>query len=158
MAYYSHHRPMSKRAEDAPARNSVETAIGALNPLESNLANYGLYTGGGALAGARIGALINALRGKSIGRGALGGGLMGAGLGAGVKGLGDYGLSDEKGILDNRQNIEDRSSGPYDQTWFTQRGTDNAANSELLNRVSDPNYSLYEGLFGPKLNVSPTWE
>ena len=158
MAYYSHHRPMSKRAEGAPARNSVETAIGALNPFESNLANYGLYTGGGALAGAGIGALINAMRGKSIARGALGGGLIGGGIGAGVKGLGDYGLSDEKGVLDNREKIEDRSFGVWDQMPFTQRNTDNDANSELLKRFTDPNYGLYEALLGPKLNVSPTWE
>lgn len=158
MAYYSHHRPMSKRAAGAPARNSVETAVGALNPFESNLANYGLYTGGGALAGAGIGALINAMRGKSIARGALVGGGIGGGIGAGVKGLGDYGLSDEKGVLDNREEIKERSRGIWDQMPFTQRNTDNDANSELLKRFTDPNYGLYEALFGPKLNVSPTWE
>jgi len=43
------------------------------------------YGAGGALLGGGIGAIIQALRGKSMLKGLLGGGLVGAGLGAGGK-------------------------------------------------------------------------
>ena len=161
MAYYSHHRPMSKRAEGAPASTSVEKAIGALNPLESNLGNYGLYAGGGALAGAGLGALINALRGRSIGRGALGGGLLGAGLGAGIKGLGDYQLSDEKKILSASDKIEaDRDWADSEWrkgrlwNWSTPQSVRDArAAGQILDIAR--NRPLLEALTGDRLQYNP---
>lgn len=65
-----------------------------LNPTSDQLANYGIYAGGGGLAGAGVGALVNALRGESKLKGALIGALLGAGGGVGVKGIGDY-VADE---------------------------------------------------------------
>jgi hypothetical protein len=61
--------------------------------------DYLLYGGGGALAGAGIGALVNKLRGGS----ALKGGLIGSGIGAGA-GLGARGLMDLLAYLRNSKN------------------------------------------------------
>ena len=57
---------------------------GMFSPYQNQLANYGVYTGGGALAGAGLGTLINALRGESKLKGALIGGGLGAAGGAGL--------------------------------------------------------------------------
>lgn len=92
MKPYSHYSPFNYKQSNI----TVGDALSALNPMESDLANYGIYAGGGGLAGAGIGALVNALRGESKLKGALIGGGIGAGAGAGLKGLGDYALSDEK--------------------------------------------------------------
>jgi len=73
--------------------------VGSFSPFESQLANYGVYAGGGGLAGAGIGALVNALRGKSKLKGALIGGGLGAGAGAGVKGLADVLAGNAQGLL-----------------------------------------------------------
>lgn len=56
----------------------------------SPLQDYALYGGGGALAGAGVGALVNALRGKSVGKGALIGGGLGGLAGLGTRGAMDY--------------------------------------------------------------------
>ena len=64
-------------------------ALGNLNPTGSQLANYGIWGGGGGLLGSGIGALVNALRGGSKLKGALIGGGIGLGAGVGAKGLGD---------------------------------------------------------------------
>lgn len=87
---YSHLRPTLKQANV-----SVQDALAALNPTDSLLKDYAIYAGGGGLAGAGIGALVNALRGESKLKGALIGGGVGAGLGAGAKALGNYALSDQ---------------------------------------------------------------
>ncbi len=87
---YSHLRPTLKQANV-----TVQDALAALNPTDSLLKDYAIYAGGGGLAGAGIGALVNALRGQSKLKGALVGGGIGAGAGAGVKALGDYLLSDQ---------------------------------------------------------------
>lgn len=73
--------------------------VGSFSPFESQLANYGVYAGGGGLAGAGIGALVNALRGESKLKGALVGGGIGIGAGAGVKGLADAFAGNAQGIL-----------------------------------------------------------
>lgn len=91
---YSHYRPILKQANI-----TVGDALAALNPTDSRLKDYAIYAGGGGLAGAGIGALVNALRGQSKLKGALIGGGIGAGAGAGLKGIGDYALSDEKAEL-----------------------------------------------------------
>jgi hypothetical protein len=72
--------------------NKAPVYFPILNPSSNQLANYGIYAGGGGLAGAGIGTLINALRGQSKLKGALMGALIGAGSGAAVKGIGDYSL------------------------------------------------------------------
>jgi len=87
---YSHYRPILKQSNI-----TVGDALAALNPTDSLLKDYAIYAGGGGLAGAGIGALVNALRGKSKLKGALIGGGLGAGAGAGVKALGNYALSDQ---------------------------------------------------------------
>ena len=87
---YSHLRPTLKQANV-----TVQDALAALNPTDSLLKDYAIYAGGGGLAGAGIGALINALRGESKLKGALVGGGIGAGAGAGVKALGDYALGEQ---------------------------------------------------------------
>lgn len=91
---YSHYRPILKQANV-----TVGDALAALNPTNSLLKDYAIYAGGGGLAGAGIGALVNALRGESKLKGALIGGGIGAGAGAGLKGIGDYAFSDEKAEL-----------------------------------------------------------
>jgi len=91
---YSNYRPILKQANI-----TVGDALAALSPTDSLLKDYALYAGGGGLAGAGIGALVNALRGESKLKGALIGGGIGAGLGAGTKALGDYTLSDEAAEL-----------------------------------------------------------
>ncbi len=73
--------------------------VGSFSPFESQLANYGVYAGGGGLAGAGIGALVNALRGESKLTGALVGGGLGAGAGVGIKGLADAFAGNAQGIL-----------------------------------------------------------
>lgn len=73
--------------------------VGSFSPYNSQLANYGIYAGGGGLAGAGIGALVNALRGESKLRGALIGGGLGAGAGVGVKGLADAFAGNAQSIL-----------------------------------------------------------
>jgi len=87
---YSHYRPILKQSNI-----TVGDALAALNPTDNLLADYGIYAGGGGLAGAGIGALVNALRGESKLKGALIGGGIGAGAGAGLKALGNYALSDQ---------------------------------------------------------------
>jgi len=87
---YSHLRPTLKKSNV-----TVQDALAALSPTDSLLKDYALYAGGGGLAGAGIGALVNALRGESKLKGALIGGGVGAGLGAGAKALGNYALSDQ---------------------------------------------------------------
>ena len=72
---------------------------GMFSPYQNQLANYGVYTGGGALAGAGLGTLINALRGKSKLKGALIGGGLGAAGGAGLKGLSDILAGNSQGII-----------------------------------------------------------
>lgn len=91
MSMYGHYHSTLKQANI-----TVGDALAALNPTSSDLANYGIYAGGGGLAGAGIGALINALRGESKLKGALIGGGIGAGAGIGAKALGDFGLKNEK--------------------------------------------------------------
>lgn len=95
---YSHYRPASKQANV-----TVSDALAALSPTDSALKDYALYAGGGGLAGAGIGALVNALRGESKLKGALVGGGLGAGAGAGVKALGDYALSDSAKNIESTQ-------------------------------------------------------
>jgi len=73
--------------------------VGSFSPFESQLANYGVYAGGGGLAGASIGALVNALRGESKLKGALIGGGVGVGAGVGLKGLADVLAGNAQGIL-----------------------------------------------------------
>lgn len=87
---YSHLRSTLKKSNV-----TVQDALAALNPTDSLLKDYAIYAGGGGLAGAGIGALVNALRGESKLKGALIGGGVGAGLGAGAKALGNYALSDQ---------------------------------------------------------------
>jgi hypothetical protein len=94
---YSHHSPVVKQAADV----SVEDALNALSPTDSLLQDYALYAGGGGLAGAGAGALLNTILGGSKLKGALIGGGIGAGLGAGTKALGDYALSDQKTKLED---------------------------------------------------------
>jgi hypothetical protein len=92
---YSHYMPTLKRSNI-----TVQDALAALNPTDSLLKDYAIYAGGGGLAGAGVGALINALRGESKLKGALIGGGVGAGLGAGAKALGDYSLADQKANIE----------------------------------------------------------
>ncbi len=70
------------------ARNNLLN-IGNFNPFENQLANYGVFAGGGGLTGAGIGAIVNALRGESKLKGALVGGGIGAGIGISAKGFAD---------------------------------------------------------------------
>lgn len=72
---------------------------GMFSPYQNQLANYGVYTGGGALAGAGLGTLINALRGESKLKGALIGGGLGAAGGAGLKGLSDILAGNSQGLI-----------------------------------------------------------
>ena len=75
-----------------------EYGIPGLNPYTDQLANYGLYGGLGALGGAGIGALVEALRGneeKNYLKAILAGGGIGLGAGLGVKGLGDIVTGDK---------------------------------------------------------------
>lgn len=110
---YSHYAPANVNTKQANV--SVGEALGALNPADSQLANYGIYGGAGALGGAGIGALINLLRGESALKGALIGGGIGGGLGLGAKALGDYSLSDSKGRIDALENklVKTRKEHPY---------------------------------------------
>jgi hypothetical protein len=79
---YSHYSPYRTKSADL----SLNSKLTILNNLTGNdAANYGIAGGVGGLGGAGIGALIQALRGKSIGKGALIGGGIGAGLGVGQK-------------------------------------------------------------------------
>jgi len=98
---YSHYRPILKQSNV-----TVQDALAALNPTDSLLKDYAIYAGGGGLAGAGIGALVNALRGESKLKGALIGGGVGAGLGAGAKALGNYALSDQAAqIKEDKQHL-----------------------------------------------------
>jgi len=150
----------SKAAAAAGGPTSVERAVSALNPLQNNYGNYGLYAGGGALAGAGIGALINALRGKSIGRGAIGGGLLGLGAGLGVKGLGDYGLSDEKKLIDDSEQIgadltESEKLFRFRSLFpgLTQGQIDSRAAAQQLDLAK--NRGLLDALFGSRVAYDP---
>ena len=98
---YSHYSPYrTKSAEDQPLLDKLPLlTAGNFSPFQSQLANYGAYAGGGGLAGAGIGALIQALRGKSIGKGALIGGGIGTGAGVGLKGLADILAPNAQGII-----------------------------------------------------------
>lgn len=88
------HQELVKQAID------VGKVLDTLKPTEDNLTNYGIYGGGGALAGGALGAIIQALRGKSILKGLLAGGVVGGGLGVGAKGLGDYVMSNTRKDID----------------------------------------------------------
>jgi len=79
-----------------PFYNNTGSALELLNPAskhisegDNNLANYGIYGGGGALLGGGVGALIQYLRDEDILPGLVTGGLVGGGLGVGAKALGD---------------------------------------------------------------------
>lgn len=98
--------------------------------------DYVRYGGGGALAGAGLGALINKLMGGS----ALKGGLLGAGLGAGAglgyKGLSDYQAKQRSDKADESMtSVEDiRARGAAERT---QRTRDEAAAAKAKKDVED---------------------
>jgi hypothetical protein len=103
MIPYSYYSPILKQAAI-----TVGDTLATLSPTNSALANYAIYSGGGGLAGAGIGALVNALRGESKLKGALIGGGIGLGAGAGIKALGDYTLSGEKALIEAFKNRRER--------------------------------------------------
>lgn len=98
--------------------------------------DYVRYGGGGALAGAGLGALINKLMGGS----ALKGGLLGAGLGAGAglgyKGLSDYQAKQRSDKADESMtSVEDiRARGAAERT---QRTRDEAAAAKAKKDIED---------------------
>ena len=98
---YSQYSPYRSKSANQP--EAFETMpilnIGNFNPFQSQLANYGAFAGGGGLAGAGIGALIQALRGKSKLKGALIGGGIGTGAGVGIKGLADVLAPNAQGLF-----------------------------------------------------------
>lgn len=71
------------------ALNLNPLSIGGFSPTDSQYANYAIWGGGGALAGAGIGALINKLREKNVLEGLLYGAGIGGASGLGLKGLAD---------------------------------------------------------------------
>ena len=118
--------------------------VGSFSPFEDQLANYAIYAGGGGLAGAGIGALVNALRGESKLKGALVGGGIGAGAGAGVKGLADAFAGNAQGLIRD-----------YGRSGYLKRKgkeQDNKAIESYMDRTADT-WSNYfkDKMFGPPI-------
>lgn len=84
----------------------------------SPLQDYALYGGGGALAGAGIGGLINYLRGKSVGKGALIGGGLGGLAGLGTRGAMDY-FAPEIGISGDGENQDKQKDTEKPERSYT---------------------------------------
>lgn len=112
---YSHYSPYR-------SKQSADPHIAyANNPFGDNSANY-LATGAmGAGLGGSVGALVQAIRGKSIGNGILLGGGIGAGLGMGQKYLSDseYPVRSSatrltRDAISGIDNTEDLASASYD--------------------------------------------
>ena len=139
---YSHYRPILKQSNV-----TVQDALAALNPTDSLLKDYAIYAGGGGLAGAGIGALVNALRGESKLKGALIGGGVGAGLGAGAKALGDYTLSDEVAEL---AKLKRQASSEFRWPWKTLA-------PELAKRIKEESLlkNLTKGLYNESKPTKP---
>lgn len=99
---YSHYSPYRlKSAQNDPKR--IDANVQLANLSGNNAINYGVSGAVpgviGGLGGAGIGALIQAIRGKSIGKGALIGGGIGGLAGAGTGALAKY-VSDAMDPID----------------------------------------------------------
>ena len=91
---YSHYSPCRSKLAYGSSPNPIEDHVQLANLSGNNAINYGVYGAVpgaiGGLGGAGIGALIQALRGKSMGKGALIGGGIGGLAGAGTGVLAKY--------------------------------------------------------------------